>query len=157
MRTMVPMLLAIALAGCNQPQGAHAPVSEAEATQIATAAEASFTGGKVDAIMTHYADGATMIDAAAPDPTTDRKIETGWARNFASMDPKDYAVVGRHIQLLGPDAFVSSGIERFSVAAGTARPTVSARFTDVFQRQRDGRWQIIHEHVSTPAAPSVQP
>ena len=63
---------------------------------------------------------------------------------------------GRHIQLVGPDAFVSSGIERFTVAAGAARPTVSARFTDVFQRQKDGQWKIINEHVSMPPTPSGQ-
>jgi ketosteroid isomerase-like protein len=38
------------------------------------------------------------------------------------------------------------------VAAGSARPTISARFTDVFQRQSDGNWKIVHEHVSLPPA-----
>jgi ketosteroid isomerase-like protein len=44
----------------------------------------------------------------------------------------------------------------FTVAAGAARPTISARFTDVFQRQRDGSWKIVHEHVSLPPAPAGQ-
>jgi ketosteroid isomerase-like protein len=41
-----------------------------------------------------------------------------------------------------------------TIAAGTARPTVSERFTDVFQRQADGSWKIVHEHVSMPPSPS---
>jgi ketosteroid isomerase-like protein len=57
--------------------------------------------------------------------------------------------------LLGGDAFISSGIETFTVAAGAARPTVSARFTDVFQRQKDGSWKIVHEHVSMPPTPAT--
>ena len=66
------------------------------------------------------------------------------------MKPADYKVSGREIKLLGGDAFVSAGIESFTVAAGAGRPTVSARFTDVFQRQADGKWKIVAEHVSMP-------
>jgi hypothetical protein len=91
-----------------------------------------------------------MIDAGSPDPSTDRKVQSSWAQTFVSMQPADYKVIDRHIQLVGPDAFVSSGIETFTVAAGAARPTVSARFTDVFQRQKDGSWKIVNEHVSMP-------
>ncbi|HEX4800945.1 MAG TPA: nuclear transport factor 2 family protein, partial [Sphingomicrobium sp.] len=71
-----------------------------------------------------------------------------------SMKPADYHVPDRQIQIVGPDAFVSSGTEVFTVAAGAARPTITARFTDVFQRQSDGGWKIVHEHVSMPPAPA---
>ena len=132
-------------------------MTEAQASAIAEQAEASFTRGDTKAIMDQYADNAVMIDASAPNPSTDRKVETGWADNFVSMKPADYKVSDRHIQLLGGDAFVSSGIESFTVAAGAARPTVSARFTDVFQRQKDGSWKIVHEHVSMPPTPPGAP
>jgi len=147
-----PLLLT---AGCLKEANSRPPVTEAEAARIAEQAEASFTTGDVKAIMAQYANNAVMIDAAAPDPSADRKIQTGWANSFNSMKPADYKVVDRHIQIVGNDAFVSSGIETFTVAAGEARPTVSARFTDVFQRQRDGSWKIVHEHVSMPPAPTA--
>jgi len=150
MRLLVLVPLACFLGACLKEAPAHAPVTEAEASQIAEQAEASFTTGDTKAIMAQYADNAVMIDAAAPAPSADRKIQTGWAGNFVSMKPADYKVVDRHIQIVGPNAFVSSGIETFTVAAGEARPTVSARFTDVFQRQKDGSWKIAHEHVSMP-------
>ena len=137
-------------AGCKQAPTGQAPVTAAEAAQIATAAEATFTTGDLGKIMDQYADNAVMIDASKPDPSADRKVATDSARTFVSMKPMDYRVVGRHIQLIGPDAFVSSGIEQFTVAAGTARPTVTARFNDVFQRQADGKWKIVNEHVSMP-------
>ncbi len=104
--------------------------------------------------MNQYANGAVMIDASNPAPSTDRKIQTGWARTFVSMKPSGYHVPDRHIQIVGPDAFISSGTEIFTVQAGSATPTVSARFTDVFQRQRDGSWKIVHEHVSMPPTPT---
>ena len=150
MRRTIAVGVALTLIGCRQSADEYPPVTEAQATQIAEAAEASFTKGDVNGVMAQYSDKAVMIDAADPRPSADRKVQTGWARNFVSMQPQDYTVPDRHIQLLGPDAFVSSGTETFTVAAGTARPTVSARFTDVFQRQKDGSWKIVHEHVSMP-------
>ena len=141
---------ALALVGCQKAPSGQPPVTRAEAEKIAKAAEASFTLGDTGKIMDQYADGAAMIDASSPQPSADRKVQTGWARAFTSMKPADYHVTGREIRLLGVDAFVSSGMEVFTVAAGAGRPTVSARFTDVFQRQADGKWKIVAEHVSMP-------
>jgi ketosteroid isomerase-like protein len=148
----------LALAGCKAAETGHAAVSKAEATRIAEQAEASFTNGDLNAIMNQYADGAVMIDASHPAASTDRKVQTSWAQSFVSMKPADYHVPDRQIQIVGRDAFVSSGTEVFTVAAGAARPTVSARFTDVYQRQKDGSWKIVHEHVSMPptSAPAAQ-
>lgn len=142
----------LALASCKQAPVDHAAVTVAEATKIAEQAEANFTTGKVDDVMRQYANGAVMFDASHPNYSTDRKVQTGWASDFVSMKPADYRVPDRQIQIIGPDAFVSSGTEVFTVASGAARPTISARFTDVFQRQRDGSWKIVHEHVSLPPA-----
>ncbi len=148
----------LALAGCKLQQGQQAaPVTKAEATKIAEAAEANFTTGNVKAVMGQYADGAVMFDASHPAFSTDRKVQTGWAQDFVSMKPSDYHVPDRQIQIVGPDAFVSSGTEVFSVSSGSATPTISARFTDVFQRQSDGSWKIIHEHVSLPPAAAANP
>ena len=151
------LIAAIAVSSCDKPgPSGQPPVTEAEAAKIAETAEATFTAGDVGKIMDQYAEGAVMIDASKPDPSADRKVATESARALVSMKPQDYQVLDRHIQLVGPDAFVSSGIQRFTVAAGTARPTVSVRFTDVFQRQPDKRWKIVHEHMSMPPTPSAQ-
>jgi hypothetical protein len=157
MRAAASMIALAMLAGCLKKPGEHSPVTEAEAAAIAERAEASFTTGNVDAIMAQYANGAVMIDASNPVPSTDRKVQTGWARAFVSMKPADYHVPDRHIQIVGPDAFISSGTEIATIEAGAARPTISARFTDVFQRQRDGSWKIVHEHVSMPPSPAGKP
>jgi len=158
MRIAVASIVALVLlTGCAKKPGDHAPVTEAEATAVAEQAETSFTTGNVDAIMAQYANGAVMIDASNAAPSTDRKVQTGWAKAFVSMKPTDYHVPDRHIQLLGPDAFISSGTEMATIEAGAARPTISARFSDVFQRQRDGSWKIVHEHVSMPPTAAGKP
>ena len=143
----------LVIAGCKQAPPEHAPVTKAEATKIAEQAEANFTTGRAEDVIRQYAEGAVMFDAGHPNFSTDRRVQTGWARDFVSMKPADYRVPDRQIQLLGPDAFISSGTEMFTVAAGSAQPTISARFTDVFQRQPDGGWKIVHEHVSLPPPP----
>ena len=155
MRSLAVVSVAIAIAACQKAPSGQPPVTEAQAVRIAEQAEASFTRGDADGVMSQYADNAVMIDAAVPNPSTDRKVQAAWANTFVSMQPADYKVVDRHIQLLGGDAFISSGVETFTVAAGAARPTVSARFTDVFQRQKDGSWKIVNEHVSMPPAPAT--
>jgi ketosteroid isomerase-like protein len=158
MRLLLASLGFLSIAACKVAPVEHAAVTKAEATKIAEQAEANFTTGNVDAVMRQYADGAVMFDATHPALTTDRKVQTGWARDFVSMKPADYRVPDRQIQIVGPDAFISSGTEMFTVAAGAARPTIGARFTDVFQRQADGSWKIVHEHVSLlPAAAGQQP
>ena len=155
MRLLSLTFLALALTACMRDSPHNAPVTGDEATRIAEQAEASFTSGDLNAIMSHYADGAVMFDASHANLSTDRKAQAGWAQSFISMKPGDYHVPDRQIQVLGPDAFISSGTEIFTVAAGAARPTVSARFTDVFKRQKDGSWKIVNEHVSMP--PSTAP
>ncbi|MBV9528661.1 nuclear transport factor 2 family protein [Sphingomonas sp.] len=152
------MTALLVLAACKPAQNGQSPVTMDEATRIAEQAEGTFTRGDVGAIMRQYADGAVMFDASHAGLTTDRKVQNGWAQSFVSMKPADYTVADRQIQIVGPDAFVSSGTETFTVAAGAARPAVSARFTDVFQRQKDGSWKIVTEHVSMPptTAPAGQ-
>ena len=152
MRVFVLCVGILAIAGCKQAPAGHAAVTKAEAATIAEQAEANFTTGKVDDVMRQYAEGAVLFDAGHPALSTDRKVQTAWARDFVSMKPTDYHVPDRQIQLLGPDAFISSGTEVFTIESGTTRPTLSARFTDVFQRQPDGSWKIVHEHVSLPPA-----
>ena len=158
MRKSIGVALALlALGGCKQAASTdHPPVTKAEAARIAEDAEATFTKGDVNAIMAQYANGAVMFDAAHPGWSADRKVQSGWARDFVSMKPANYGVPDRQIQIVGPDAFISSGTETFTVEAGAARPTVSARFTDVFQRQMDGSWKIVHENISLPPAPAGQ-
>lgn len=153
MRFTTLAIFGIALSGCQQPQAGNKPITQAEATRIAEQAEANFTKGNVDAVMGQYAANAVLFDATHPALTTDRKVQAGWAKDFVSMKPSDYHVPDRQVQVVGPDAFISSGTEVFTVEAGAARPTISARFTDVFQRQRDGSWKIVNEHVSLPPAP----
>ena len=149
----VAIPLAILIAGCQQAPEGTQPVTEVEALKIVEAAEADYSSGDTSKIMSHYADRVVAFDTGRVEPTADRKVLEGWTGAFVSMQPAGYLVSNRSIQLTGPDSFVNSGIARFSVAAGQARPQVGARFTQVYQRQKDGQFRIVHEHMSLPPTP----
>lgn len=149
--------LVLLAAACQQAADGRSPVTEAEALKAAEAAEADYSSGDAKKIMSHYADKVVAFDPAKVDPTADRKMLEGWTGAFVSMQPNDYTVSNRAIQLTGPDSFVSSGVARFTVAAGQARPQVGVRFTQVYQRQKDGSFRIVHEHMSMPPTPAGAP
>ena len=143
---------ALALAGCRQASET-APVTQAEAQRIVAANDAAYGSGDGAKIAALYAKGAYVFDAGNPAPSDDPKMLRQWANDFVSMKPADFTTGEQKIQIVGPDAFVNSGVFGFTVQAGQARPTVSARFTQVYQRQSDGSWKIVTEHMSMPPAP----
>jgi ketosteroid isomerase-like protein len=156
MRIAATILLLVALAGCEKAPSGKSPVTEAEALKIAETTETNYSKD-AKTIAGLYGPKTVVFDPAHVEPTDDPKVMSDWAQEFVSMKPADYIVSNRHIQVLGPDAFVSSGIARFTVQAGQARPQVGVRFSQVYGRGKDGGWKIVHEHMSMPPTPAGQP
>lgn len=148
------MAITIAAGGCKKAGPAAAPVTVAEATQIAEATDADYVSGDAAKIASHYAKGAVAFDPGHVDSSADPAVLKGWAEEFVSMKPGDLRNEARTIQLLGPEAFVTSGVAHFTVAAGAARPQVGVRISQIYQRQKDGSWKIVHEHMSMPPSPA---
>ena len=152
---------AVAVAGCQVKKadeaGAPAPLTQAAAEKIVADTEAAFGSGDANAIMAHYADGAVLFDQGIRAPVTDRQIQSRLVQGLVAMQPSDFTTADRHVQLLDQDTIVASGVMSFTAATGPARQMLTARYSDVYQRQPDGRWLIVHEHMSTPppAAPAV--
>jgi ketosteroid isomerase-like protein len=151
----IPLLLLAA--ACQKAPSGQAPVTEAEALKVAEATEADYSSGDSKKIASHYAGKAVAFDAGHVEPSNDPKVLSGWAGEFVSMQPGDFAIANRTIQIIGPDSFVNSGVARFTVAAGQARPQVGVRMTQVYTRGKDGKWGIVHEHMSMPPTPPGQP
>lgn len=158
------MGLGLALAGAviilPSCQGAEAPAAAteiapttSESMAIVSKAEENWNSMDKATIMSPYVDGAVMIDAMAPAPSVDRAVQEKWAEGFAKMKLDSHQVPDRRIQVLDARTMVASGTATFqSSKAATAQP-VAVRFTDVYQKQDDGSWKIVHEHLSlVPAA-----
>lgn len=151
-------LAGIALLAACSPAAKHGnsaaatavPPTAEEALATVESAEATFTSGNAEAIMAHYAPGAVFFDASIAEPTDDRATATKWTENFVAMKPSNLSTEGRKIQILDADTFIASGIGTLD-AVVKGRPTkLSMRYTDVYEKQADGRWLIVHEHLSMP-------
>ena len=171
MRVFVLCVGILAIAACKQAPAGHAAVTKAEAATIAEQAEANFTTGKVDDVMRQYAEGAVLFDAGHPTLSTDRKVQTGWARDFVSKVYlpdvlavasfyKDWAGVGGGVgnyMVYGeypetdddkPPLFLPSGIIR-NRNLGKVEPLDPAKITESVKRKSFCTWSAVQ------AVPSV--
>ncbi len=141
------MLAVTMLTGCTRTAN-KAPVGEPEAARIAADAEASFTSGNTAAIMSHYAPDAVIFDPGTNAPSQNRAVQSKWTDALVALRPTRFDPGKRTIQPLGPDAFISSGLATLEIPADQGSRAVHVRFTNVYQRQADGKWLIVHEHNS---------
>ena len=141
------------LTGCEVRKAATdapvAAVDESEAQKAVTAAHAALVGGDAQAVANLYAPGATVFDSSHNDPTADRALQTRWAADFVLMKPADL-VTKPVIQPIADDAFIASGIMAFTADVGGQRRLLHARYSQLFRKEPDGRWLIVHEHMSSP-------
>ena len=151
---------ALALAGCNaekrstadgaQQGAAASSLTQADAEKIVADAEAAWSGNRIEAVMANYADGAVVFDTSTLAPTTDRNVLAQGNAAFLTMKPADFRVDPRHVQLLDDDTIVASGVLSFTANDGASRRLLKTRYTQVYQRQPDGRFKVVHEHMSSP-------
>ena len=148
------MLAALtALAACNAKAPATteaattAAVAEADAAAAADATEAAWTtmdAAKIEAV---YAPGIVAFDPGEPALSTTWDNWHRLQQGFAAMKLDKLSVADRKIQLLDADTFIVSGTGKFTSTSG-AMKSAALRFTDVYEKQPDGRWLIVNEHAS---------
>ncbi len=115
---------------------------------------ADFGAHRVDAYFERMAPDATFLFHASPDRLPSREA---YRAEWAAWEREDgFRVLGcessgGHVQLLGDDVAVFTHHVRTRVSAGGAEEELSERETIVFAR-RDGRWLVVHEHLSAPTA-----
>ena len=147
------------LAACDVQKSGNA--SEAATSDdpaaIVAAVEDSWRSGSAEQAMAHYAPDAVVFSTGTLAPTRDRNIVTRETAGFMAMNPTDFVISDRNSQKLDDDTLISSGVVGFTAQVGAARQMLRARFTQVFQRQSDGRWLIVHEHMSLPPAGAPLP
>ena len=159
-----PLILGgLALAACEVNKSAGRDDSETnsataeDAAAVIAAVEDSWKSGSAETAMSHYAPDAVVFSTGKLPPTRDRNVVTQETAGFMAMKPADFTVTERNTQKLDDNTIVSSGIVGFTAEVGPARQMLRARFTQVLQKQADGRWLIVHEHMSLPPAGAPLP
>jgi len=158
---------ALALSACQQ-RAAETPAAETEtaatedavptqeeATAIVDKTEAVWNSGDTALIMALYKEGAVMFDPVVPAPSDDRVTQTKWTDVFTAMKLTGLKVPDRRVQVLDADTIVASGTASFESAAPEGPNSVQFRYSDVYQKQDDGSWMIVHEHLSNVPPPEA--
>lgn len=151
---LTAMLVACKPAVTDAPAAA-APTAE-EAAKIVDDAEASFTSGDASKIMAHYTQDAVFFDPGYNEPTNDRATATKWAEGFVALKPTAYSPGNRMLQVLGTDTIISSGVGTMDATGPKGPAKMPLRYTNVYRKQSDGSWLIVHEHLSSLPKPVVE-
>ena len=162
-RLLILGAAALLVTACQKPAAEERSASPAaapaasDAEAIVAAAEKSWASGDVAQVMANYADDAVVFDSSRLAATNDRNLITRGNADFLTMKPADFVVADRQTQALDDNTIVSSGVLSFTASVGAARDVMRTRFTQVYQRQADGAWKIVHEHMSSPPAGTPLP
>jgi len=106
-------------------------------------------GGDPRAMVSLYAPSAILVPTFGPAPLVGRAALLGYFRNFLGDHPQLCGHVrSSHALSLGPGRLVSSGLYLFHWKGQKGTESQAARFTYVFQREKDGRWSIVTHHSS---------
>lgn len=150
----VPFVLSlavIALTGCKQQPTADAaqPVTEAQAKTVVTDFAKTIQSMDLTALDKWYADDVVGYDPQAPDPVEGKVSMHVANARFIDMKFDHADMPDPEIQILSPDLFVASGFSHLTSSTGKMKKA-DLRYTDIFKKQADGTWQLIHEHLDFP-------
>ena len=109
--------------------------------------------GVVERLMSLYPDEGPIVSAAAGRVTRSRdslRAQIDWFWNYVGQNMREprWEWTDSHVRVLGPDAAVLTASYRVPHRTPEGRPhVVGGAWTMVFER-RNGRWVIVHEHLS---------
>ncbi|MGJ3245166.1 MAG: YybH family protein [Elainellaceae cyanobacterium] len=126
-------------------------VEEIQLRQLINNWLAALRAKDVDALMTHYAPKLLLYDLDPP--LVHHGADTyhkSWQEWFASIQG-DVGYEIRNLNLsVGDDVAFSTSINQMSGVKTTGEPfDIWVRMT-VGYRKEDGRWRVVHEHISVP-------
>lgn len=142
--------LSIGLSGCQQAAEAPAApvaISESDAEIIANRNEVELASTNAARVKAIYASDIVAFDPGVPALMTDRAAFDKAQDDFVAMKFDSFGRKERKVQVLDADTFIVSGT---SDMASTTVPGNKGtfRYSEVYQKQPDGKWLIVNEHVS---------
>ena len=163
-RLCVAVTLAVALLGAcvradTRPlsRATRAAIADTIARQVIAACD--LRAPKVVArLMSLYPDSGSVISASAGRVTTTRdslaaSVRTFWDSVGHNMRDPVWQWTSMRIDVLAPEAAVMTATYRIPPRSPAGMPhVVGGAWTAVFAR-REGRWVIVHEHLSDAANP----
>ena len=94
-----------------------------------------------------YSPDATFLPTVSGKFNKDQKGTAEYFKHFLELNPTG-EIVDEEIQPLGDETILHSGLYNFQVVSEGEQKIVKARFTFVWQKNKQGEWKIIHHHSS---------
>lgn len=131
------------------------PPTEAEALAVANALPPLMIAKDAPGVVALYADNAVLVDPMSPELVTTKEANLAATKGLIDMNMTKMIVHDRKVQVLDADTFVVTLIGSFVMQPPKGKAeTMTMRVTDVYQKQADGKWLAVNEHVSAmPAKP----
>lgn len=130
-------------------------ITEAEATALFDKVPVSLIAGNAAAVVANYTGDAVLIDGGVNDLITDAAANLAVTEGFIKeMAPTKFEVNQQKVQILDADTFVSTVIATGEMKGGQKQ---SMRVTQVAQKQADGSWKVVNEHLSMMPQPVTTP
>ena len=147
---------AAALAGCHHRMD-HREAAERSANEIKAMYSnwaKAFEAKDVNGVMAMYAPGAELTAYDLVPPLQYKGADAyrkDYAQFFAQFDgPIHVDVSDTHIEA-GRDVAFAYGTERLTAKMTNGTPLdMWVRWTDGWKKTDDGKWLVVHEHVSVP-------
>ncbi|MEO6716615.1 MAG: DUF4440 domain-containing protein [Novosphingobium sp.] len=122
-------------------------ISEADAVAAADATQKAWISQDLTTVDALYSKEITAFDPASAPLATDWTTFDKYNQGFIAGKFDGITVPDRKIQILDSDTFVVSGTGMLTSTQGKDK-SVPMRFSDVYEKQADGKWLIVNEHVS---------
>ena len=104
----------------------------------------------LEALLSHCASAIATFDMGPPLKLEGAEaIRRLWAKTLAMLDPLEYEVHQLDL-VVGGDVAVSRSLNRFGGTGTNGTGTGDWLCSTLGLRKIDGRWKVVHEHVSMP-------
>lgn len=94
-----------------------------------------------------YSDDSTFLPTMSGDFKFGKDGAENYFEHFLLKDPIGI-IKDEKIQEAGPNSYLHSGMYDFEVGPADKREIAEARFTYLWQKDKDGKWKILHHHSS---------
>ena len=144
-------LAALSLAGCSQQPAAQAaqPLTQADAQAVLDDFARALSSMDLQKVDDMYAADVVAFDPGKPERIGGKVALHVMNAQYVDMKFNHVEMPEPKFQILGPDLFIASGTAHFTGTDGKTKEG-DVRYSEVFQKQPDGNWQSIHEHLDYP-------
>jgi ketosteroid isomerase-like protein len=154
LRSCLAVLLALSLAGCNQADTGGTAGDVAALRAANARLETAVTQGKLDQIMSFYADDAVLMPTAEPTITGKAAIAAEWKHVLAIPDYQNRTRLLRVEVAASRDMAYTMGSYNSRMMGENGKPVEEpGKWLTVWKKMPDGEWRIVMDTYNTDIPP----